>query len=44
MDLTTIYQVTLRYYLYILNTIIGTVETKMSAHNYKDIDPSKMTR
>ena len=36
-------QVTLRYYLYILNTIIGTVETKMSTHNYKDIDPSKMT-
>ena len=36
-------QVTLRYYLYILNTIIGTVETKMSTHNYKDIDPTKMT-
>ena len=36
-------QVTLRYYLYILNTIIGTVETKMSSHNYKDIDPTKMT-
>lgn len=35
--------VTLRYYLFILNTIIGTVEMKMSSHNYKDIDPTKMT-
>jgi len=36
-------QVTLRYFLFILNTIIGTVEMKMSAINYKDIDPTKMT-
>ena len=35
-------QVTLRYYLYILNTIIGTVETKMSSHNYNNIDPTKL--
>jgi len=36
-------QVTLRYFLFILNTIIGTVEMKMSSINYKDIDPTKMT-
>lgn len=36
-------QVTLRYFLFILNTIIGTVEMKMSSSNYKDIDPTKMT-
>jgi len=36
-------QVTLRYLQYILNTIVGTVEMKMSSINYKDIDPTKMT-
>ena len=36
-------QVTLRYFLDILNTILGTVEVKMSSHNYMDINPSKMT-
>jgi hypothetical protein len=36
-------QTTFRYYLSILNTILGTVEPKMSSHNYKDINPTKMT-
>lgn len=36
-------QTTFRYYLSILNTILGTVEPKMCSHNYKDIDPTKMT-